>query len=82
MEIEMLKKKIPKYKVGDRLCYLHDGDDYKTHHFVGYVKQVRPWLFGVTYVMIVTNSDIIHFVRERDIFGELLPKTTSNTQSK
>lgn len=80
--MEMLKKKIPKYKVGDRLCYLHGGDDYKTHHFVGYVKQVRPWLFGVTYVMIVTNSDIIHFVRERDIFGELLPKTTSNTQIK
>ena len=80
--MEMLKKKIPKYKVGDRLCYLHDGDDSKMHHFVGYVKQVRPCIFGVTYVMIVTNSDIIHFVRERDIFGELLPKTTSNTQSK
>ena len=80
--MEMLKKKIPKYKVGDRLCYLHGGDDSKTHHFVGYVKQVRPWMFGVTYVMIVTNSDIIHFVRERDIFGELLPKTTTNTQSK
>ena len=47
----------PKYKVGERVCYMHFSTKDKTfHHHVGYVKQVRKGLLCNRYALIVCNE--------------------------
>lgn len=65
----------PKYKVGERVCYMHFSmKDKAFHHHVGYVKQVRKGLLCNRYALIVSNSDIIHIVKEKNIFNVLALK--------
>lgn len=79
-----------KYKVGQRLSFIarnkctFNGCQItgKLTHYVGYVKQIRRSLFGVRYVMIVSKSDEIHIVSQRDIMGVVEKREDSNKTNK
>lgn len=74
----------PKYKVGERVCYMYFSIKDKTfHHHVGYVKQVRKGILCNRYALIVANSDIIHIVKEKNIFNVLaLKEKQTSTNNK
>lgn len=48
-----------------------------THH-VGYIKQVRQFLWWKRYVIIIAKSDEIFIVPQRDIIGIVESRNTNN----
>lgn len=76
----------PLYEIGQRLAFIarnkctFNGNmiSGKWTHFVGYVKQVRRSLLGMRYVMIVSKSDDIYIIPQRDIMGVVEKRDNSN----